>query len=359
MSEWDSDKQSEWGGDKPVESEARGGARGGLFGSGKPSMPPETGGRDWRLIEKLVMSLQAEQRRSRRWGGIFFKLLTFGYLFALLFMIRAPFGEGVGGATVGSHTALVEVSGPIAADELASADNLVGGALRAAFEAESSKAVVLRINSPGGSPVQSGYVYDEIKRLREEYPDKKIYAVISDIGASGAYYIAAAADEIYANRASLVGSIGVVAGGFGFTEAMEKIGVDRRLYTAGDNKAFLDPFSPEQEEEVAFWQSVLENTHKQFIEAVRRGGRGDRLADDPPRLFSGLVWSGEQAVELGGLVDGLGSSSWVARQLVGEEELVDYSRSRSPFQEFVDQLGGVAVGEGVATRLMESRLELR
>ncbi|MBY5938296.1 S49 family peptidase [Marinobacter nauticus] len=349
MSEWDSDKQSEWG-DKPVEPEARG-ARGGFFGSRKPSMPPETG-RDWRLIEKLVMSLQAEQRRSRRWG-IFFKLLTFGYLFALLFMIRAPFGEGVG-AAVGSHTALVEVSGPIAADELASADNLVG-ALRAAFEAESSKAVVLRINSPGGSPVQSGYVYDEIKRLREEYPDKKIYAVISDIGASGAYYIAAAADEIYANRASLVGSIGVVAGGFGFTEAMEKIGVDRRLYTAGDNKAFLDPFSPEQEEEVAFWQSVLENTHKQFIEAVRQG-RGDRLADDP-RLFSGLVWSGEQAVELG-LVDGLGSSSWVARQLVGEEELVDYSRSRSPFQEFVDQLG-VAVGEGVATRLMESRLELR
>ena len=349
MSEWDSDKQSEWG-DKPVEPEARG-ARGGLFGGRKPSMPSETG-RDWRLIEKLVMSLQAEQRRSRRWG-IFFKLLTFGYLFALLFMIRAPFGEGVG-AAVGSHTALVEVNGPIAADELASADNLVG-ALRAAFEAESSKAVVLRINSPGGSPVQSGYVYDEIKRLREEYPDKKIYAVISDIGASGAYYIAAAADEIYANRASLVGSIGVVAGGFGFTEAMEKIGVDRRLYTAGDNKAFLDPFSPEQEEEVAFWQGVLENTHKQFIEAVRQG-RGDRLADDP-RLFSGLVWSGEQAVELG-LVDGLGSSSWVARQLVGEEELVDYSRSRSPFQEFVDQLG-VAVGEGVATRLMESRLELR
>ncbi|MCA0912073.1 S49 family peptidase [Marinobacter nauticus] len=349
MSEWDSDKQSEWG-DKPVEPEARG-ARGGLFGGGKPSMPPETG-RDWRLIEKLVMSLQAEQRRSRRWG-IFFKLLTFGYLFALLFMIRAPFGEGVG-AAVGAHTALVEVNGPIAADELASADNLVG-ALRSAFEAENSKAVVLRINSPGGSPVQSGYVYDEIKRLREEYPDKKIYAVISDIGASGAYYIAAAADEIYANRASLVGSIGVVAGGFGFTEAMEKIGVDRRLYTAGDNKAFLDPFSPEQEEEVAFWQGVLENTHKQFIEAVRQG-RGDRLADDP-RLFSGLVWSGEQAVELG-LVDGLGSSSWVARQLVGEEELVDYSRSRSPFQEFVDQLG-VAVGEGVATRLMESRLELR
>ncbi|MGC8119293.1 S49 family peptidase [Marinobacter sp. VGCF2001] len=349
MSEWDSDKQSGWG-DKPVEPEA-GSTRRGLFGGKKPALPPETG-RDWRLIEKLVMSLQAEQRRSRRWG-IFFKVLTFGYLFALLFMIRAPLSDGMG-AAVGSHTALVEVNGVIAADELASADNLVG-ALRSAFEAENSRAVVLRINSPGGSPVQSGYVYDEITRLREEYPDKKVYAVVSDIGASGAYYIASAADEIYANRASLVGSIGVVAGGFGFTEVMEKIGVDRRLYTAGENKAFLDPFSPEQQEEVAFWQGVLENTHQQFIEAVKRG-RGDRLSEDP-RLFSGLVWSGEQAVELG-LVDGLGSASWVARQLVGEEKLVDYSRSRSPFQEFVDQLG-VAVGEGVATRLMESRLELR
>ena len=182
-----------------------------------------------------------------------------------------------------------------------------------------------------------------------------MYAVISDIGASGAYYIAAAADEIYANRASLVGSIGVVAGGFGFTGTMEKLGIDRRLYTAGENKAFLDPFSPEQEEEVAFWQSVLENTHQQFIAAVKQG-RGDRLADDE-RLFSGLVWSGEQAVELG-LADGLGSASHVARQIIGQEKLVDYSRRKSPFQDIVDQLG-VAFGEGFASQLVESRLELR
>ncbi|HLT13642.1 MAG TPA: S49 family peptidase [Marinobacter sp.] len=314
-------------------------------------MPPESG-RDWKLIEKLVMSLQSEQRRSRRWG-IFFKFLTFGYLFALLFMIQSPMGGSMDAVT-GQHTALVEVTGPISADELASADNLVGS-LRAAFEAEKSKAVVLRINSPGGSPVQSGYVYDEIKRLRQEYPDKKVYAVISDVGASGAYYIAAAADEIYANRASLVGSIGVVAGGFGFTELMEKLGVDRRLYTAGENKAFLDPFSPERDEDIAFWQGVLENTHAQFIAAVK-DGRGDRLAEDE-RLFSGLVWSGEQALELG-LIDGLGSSSWVARELVGAEELVDYSRSPSPFQQLVEQLG-VAMGQGVATQLLESRLELR
>lgn len=182
-----------------------------------------------------------------------------------------------------------------------------------------------------------------------------MYAVISDVGASGAYYIASAADEIYANRASLVGSIGVVAGGFGFTGVMEKLGVERRLYTAGDNKAFLDPFSPEQKEEVVFWQGVLENTHKQFIEAVK-AGRGDRLADDE-RLFSGLIWSGEQAQELG-LIDGLGSSSFVARQIVGQEDLVDYSRRKSPLQDIVDQLG-VAFGEGFAGQMLESRLELR
>lgn len=351
MSDWDSGKEPGWGDEPARQASEQPRKRRWLFGSREPEMPPASG-RDWRLIEKLVMSLQAEQRRSRRWG-IFFKFLTFGYLFALLFMIRSPIGDSVEAST-GSHTALVEVNGTISAEELASADNIVG-ALRAAFEAERSRAVVLRINSPGGSPVQSGYIYDEIKRLREEYPDKKVYAVISDIGASGAYYIASAADEIYANRASLVGSIGVVAGGFGFTELMEKVGVDRRLYTAGENKAFLDPFSPEESEQVAFWQSVLENTHQQFIDAVREG-RGDRLTDDEA-VFSGLVWSGEQALELG-LVDGLGSTSWVARQLVGEEKLVDYTRSRSPFQELVDQLG-VSVGEGLANQLMESRLELR
>ncbi|MDK9557463.1 S49 family peptidase [Marinobacter sp. M216] len=347
MTDWDSDKTPEWG-DKPVAPEDGGKPHAGRRG---PNLPPESG-RDWKLIEKLVMSLQSEQRRSRRWG-IFFKFLTFGYLIALLLLFKFPLGDTIDTAT-GKHTALIEVSGTIAADELASADNIVG-ALRSAFEEKNAVAVVLRINSPGGSPVQSGYVYDEIKRLRAEYPDKKVYAVISDIGASGAYYIASAADEIYANRASLVGSIGVVAGGFGFTGVMEKVGVERRLYTAGENKAFLDPFSPEQDEEVAFWQDVLESTHSQFIEAVK-AGRGDRLADDD-RLFSGLVWSGEQAVELG-LVDGLGSSSWVARQIVGKENLVDYSRHKSPLQDLVDQLG-VAFGEGFAGQMLESRLELR
>ncbi|MDL0429974.1 S49 family peptidase [Marinobacter sp. TBZ242] len=350
MSDWESDRNPGWG------SEPEAGAdKGGSGASGsrkKPAIPPESN-RDWKLIEKLVMSLQSEQRKSRRWG-IFFKLLTFGYLFALLFMIQFPLGGALESAAKGKHTAIVEVEGTIAADELASADNIVG-ALRKAFEADNSVGVILRINSPGGSPVQSGYIYDEIVRLREEYPDKKLYAVISDIGASGAYYIAAAADEIYADKASLVGSIGVVAGGFGFTGIMEKVGVDRRLYTAGENKAFLDPFSPEEEEEVQFWEKVLETTHSQFIESVRKG-RGDRLADDE-RLFSGLIWSGEQALELG-LVDGLGSSSHVARQVIGQEDLVDYSRRKSPFQDIVDQFG-VSVGSGIARYVTESRFELR
>ncbi len=346
MSDWESDKTPGWGDEPEPKSVEKP-----RLGRKAPAMPPESG-RDWKLIEKLVMSLQAEQRRSRRWG-IFFKLLTFAYLFALLFIIRFPVSDTLD-AAAGRHTALVDIQGPIAADELASADNIVGS-LRSAFEDESAAAVVLRINSPGGSPVQAGYVYDEIRRLRAENPEKKVYAVISDIGASGAYYIAAAADEIYANRASLVGSIGVVAGGFGFTEAMDKIGIDRRLYTAGENKAFLDPFSPENSEEVQFWQSVLETTHAQFIEAVK-AGRGDRLVDDE-RLFSGLIWSGEQALELG-LIDGLGSASFVAREVVGEEELVDYSRRKSPLQDIVDQLG-VAVGAGLAGQLLEARWQLR
>lgn len=308
--------------------------------------------RDWKLIEKLVMSLQSEQRKSRRWG-IFFKILTFLYLFAILLMFKFPFSSSLDSATK-DHTAIIEVNGPIASDADASADNIVG-AMREAFENERSRAVLLRINSPGGSPVQSGYIYDEITRLREKHPDKKLYAVISDIGASGAYYIAAAADEIYADKASLVGSIGVVSGGFGFTGVMDKLGVERRLYTAGENKAFLDPFSPESASEVNFWESVLATTHAQFIEQVK-AGRGDRLADDE-RLFSGLIWTGEQALELG-LVDGLGSSSYVAREIVGQEVLVDYSRRGSPFKELLDQFG-VSVGSGIVDQIVESRLELR
>ncbi len=307
--------------------------------------------KEWKLIEKTFNQLGLEQRRARRWG-IFFKILTFAYLFVLLGLMA----DGLGGDNLAgkkSYTALVDVNGVIAATEEASADYIVTG-LRSAFEAAGTKAVVVRLNSPGGSPVQAGYVYDEIKRLRVLYPEKPLYAVISDIGASGAYYIAAAADAIYADKASLVGSIGVVASGFGFVDTLEKLGVERRLYTSGEHKAFLDPFSDENTEEVEFWKEVLNTTHQQFIAKVKEG-RGDRLSEDK-RLFTGLIWSGEQALELG-LIDGLGSAGYVAREIVGEEDIVDFSPQPDPFEKFTKTLG-VAVGAAMSKLMASSQVSL-
>lgn len=308
---------------------------------------PVAGGRDepassagdqksWKLLEKTLLAGIQEQRRSRRWG-IFFKLLTFVYLIGALFLFSPGLDFEKSAASSTSHTALIEIEGMIADKEPASADNIVGS-LRAAFEDKNTKGVILRINSPGGSPVQSGYVADEIRRLRAEKPAIKVYAVISDLGASGAYYIASAADQIYADKASLVGSIGVTAAGFGFVGTMEKLGVDRRTYTSGEHKAFLDPFQPQKADETAFWQGVLDTTHKQFIASVKQG-RGDRLKDkDHPELFSGLVWTGEQALPLG-LIDGLGSASYVAREVIGEKEMVDYTVQESAFDRFSKKLG--------------------
>lgn len=307
----------------------------------------------WQLLEKTLLASVQEQRRSRRWG-IFFKSLTFLYLIGMLVLL-SPLSKMEGAGSVGKpHTALIELRGPIADKQEASADNLVTS-LRRAFKDEQTRGVVLRINSPGGSPVQSGYVYDEIKRLRALHPEIPLYAVIADIGASGAYYIAAAADEIYADKASLVGSIGVTAAGFGFVGTLDKLGVERRTYTAGEHKAFLDPFQPEREDERVFWQSVLETTHQQFIDQVQKG-RGDRLKDHPD-MFSGLVWSGEQAVELG-LVDGLSSASAVARDIVGTEELVDFTHRESPFQRFSRQLG-TSIGNTLALHLGLSLPQMR
>lgn len=300
--------------------------------------------REWKLIEKVVSGIGSEQRKARRWG-IFFKLLTFAYLFAAVMLFSSSNGGGV--ASHGSEfTAVVEVKGVIAEGEEASADMIVTG-LRDAFSAEGVKAVVLRINSPGGSPVQSGYVYDEIVRLRALHADIPVYAVIADIGASGAYYIAAAADKIYADKASLVGSIGVVGSGFGFVDALEKLGVERRQFTAGEHKGFLDPFQPINKDEKVFWEGVLATTHAQFIAQVKKG-RGDKLVQDD-KLFSGLIWTGEQALALG-LIDGLGSTGYVARELVGAEEIVDFTPKPSPFESLVGRLG-VQVGKGVASSL--------
>ncbi|MEB2326187.1 MAG: signal peptide peptidase SppA [Pseudomonas sp.] len=308
---------------------------------------PMNEGRDerssWKLLEKTLQAGIQEQRRARRWG-IFFKLLTFIYLFGALMVFSPAWQFGKDKAARESHTAVINVRGIIADEESASADNIVG-ALRAAFEDTNTKGIVLRINSPGGSPVQSGYVYDEIRRLRGEYPAIKVYAVITDLGASGAYYIASAADEIYADKSSLVGSIGVTAATFGFVEVMQKLGVERRVYTSGEHKAFLDPFQPQKPEETEFWREVLATTHRQFIDSVKRG-RGDRLqVAEHPELFSGLVWSGEQALELG-LIDGLGSTAHVARDVIGEPELVDFTVKESPIDRFTKKLGA-----GVAERL--------
>ncbi len=285
-------------------------------------------------LEKLVNSSLNEHRRTRRWG-IFFKFLTFAYLFVLLALVVPDKFSSAVPVKNGGHTALIEVEGVIAAGEPAGADSVITG-LRAAFEDENTKGVVLRINSPGGSPVQSAYINDEITRLKKKYADIPVYAVIVDVCASGGYYIAAAADEIYADKGSIVGSIGVLMNGFGFEQAMSNLGVERRLLTAGEHKGIMDPFSPLKEDEKEHIQGMLNQLHQQFIDTVKRG-RGDRLKDDP-KLFSGLFWSGEESLKLG-LVDGLGSSSYVAREIIGAEEIVDFTPAKDLFEKLAQRVG--------------------
>lgn len=286
------------------------------------------------VISKLAFAAVDEQRKARKWG-IFFKALFFVYLLVLLI---SAFSSSSGGSSISKaseHTALVEVNGVIAAGADASADNIIQG-LRAAFKEPKAKAIILRINSPGGSPVQAGYVYDEIKRLRKLHTKKKVYAVVADMCASGGYYIAVAADEIYADKASIVGSIGVLMNGFGFTKAMKTLGVERRLYTAGSSKGFLDPFSDVKPSDKKHIQTLLGTIHKQFIDTVKEG-RGERLTDNET-LFTGLVWTGEESVALG-LTDGLGNSSFVAREIVEAENIVDYTPKPNYLDRFADRLG--------------------
>ncbi len=295
-----------------------------------PGSPPTK--QEWQILEKVATASVTEQRKARRWG-IFFKLLTFFYLFVIIASLLPK--ESSLGPVYDEHVALVSLDGVIAADAPANANTVVAG-LRDAFAEDSSKAVILSINSPGGSPVQSGYINDEIYRLKALYPEKKMYAVIADLGASGGYYVASAADEIYADKASLVGSIGVISAGFGFEKLIEKMGVERRIYSAGESKAFLDSFSAEKERDVTFWQSVLAETHAQFIEVVKTG-RGERLINDPA-IFSGLIWTGEGALAKG-LIDGLGSAGYVAREVIGVEDVIDYTVEPNPFEQFAKRIG--------------------
>ncbi len=293
------------------------------------------------VLGKLAMAAIQEQRRARKWG-IFFKLLTFTYLFIVLMMIAGWRSGAPESAISGKHTALVELTGEIAADKSASADNIIE-ALQRAFKDKDTQGVILRINSPGGSPVQAGAINDEIRRLRAKYPSIPLYVVVEDICASGGYYVAAAADKIFVDKASLVGSISTPMDGFGFTGAMSKLGVDRRLLTAGENKGFLDPFSPPNPRQAAIAQKMLDEIHLQFITVVREG-RGKRLKETPD-MFSGLVWTGQKSIELG-LADGLGSVDSVARDVVKAENVVDYTLHEG----FADRLAK-RFGAGAASAL--------
>jgi len=294
------------------------------------------------VIERLAFGALEEQRRARRWK-IAFRLIL---LVLILLVVFANPREWGGKAGASHYTALVDMEGEISSDQLASADNIVAG-LRVAFESKNTAGVILRVNSPGGSPVQSRYIYDEIKRLREKYPKIPLYAVIGDMCASGCYYVVAGADKIYADRGSLVGSIGVLMNGFGFTETMKKLGVERRLIAAGEHKGFLDPFAPLKPEEKQLALKMLDDIHQQFIEAVR-AGRGKALKETKD-MFSGLFWTGDQAKEMG-LIDEFGSASFVAREVFEAEDIVDFT-----FREnFVDRFArrfGAAMGETMALRL--------
>ena len=294
------------------------------------------------VLEKLAFAALEEQRAARRWKII--SRLSWLAIFLLLVWVFSGLG-GRGSAPSLHHTALVEIRGEIAADTEANAD-LVISALRSAFEDHGAKAIVLLVNSPGGSPVQAGIINDEIRRLKAKY-HKPVYAVVEESCASAAYYIAVAADKIYVDKASIVGSIGVLMDGFGFTGLMDKLGIERRLMTAGENKGFLDPFSPQTEKQRAFAQAMLDQIHKQFI-AVVKAGRGQRLKETP-EMFSGLFWTGQQAVDLG-LADQLGSLDYVAREVVGEEDIVDYTRRDNVAERLVKRFGA-AIGEGAVKAL--------
>ena len=299
--------------------------------AGRPS------GWERNLLEKLALESLAEQRSARRWRvAVSLAWLAF---WLLVFIVIASWSSGKhDGGTLEKHTALVDLKGVISADSKASADKIIAS-LQAAFKDKNTQGVVLRINSPGGSPVQAGYINDEIRRLRGLHKDVPLYVVVQDICASGGYYVAVAADKIYVDKASIVGSIGVLMDGFGFTGAMDKLGVERRLITAGENKGFLDPFSPLNPEQRRLAKEMVDEIHRQFIDVVR-AGRGKRLKESAD-MFSGLVWSGEKSVAMG-LADGLGGLDYVAREVVKAEQIVDFTESESFSEQLSRKLGASA-----------------
>ena len=307
--------------------------------------PPNSGSAENGALERLAFETLSELRRNRRWR-IALNLGWLAFFFILLFSVMGWIGGKREAGSLERHTSLVELKGVIAVDSKASADRIIG-ALQQAFKDKNTQGVVLRINSPGGSPVQAGYINDEIKRLRAKHKDIPFYVVVQDVCASGGYYVAAAADKIFVDKASIVGSIGVLMDGFGFTGTMEKLGVERRLITAGQNKGFLDPYSPANPEQQKLAAQMVAEIHQQFIKVVK-DGRGKRLKETPD-MFSGLVWSGEKSVELG-LADGLGGLDYVAREVIKAEQVVDYT----PDDTFSEQLArklGASAAETLWSRL--------
>lgn len=302
-------------------------------------------------IEKLAFAALKEQRRARYWG-IFFKLMTLAYV--TFIMVMAFDWRGEDGITGGKHTALVTLEGVIESKGDASADRITG-ALQSAFEDKNTQGVIMRINSPGGSPVQSGIINDEIRRLRTLFPNIPFYVVVEDICASGGYYVAAAADKIYVNKASLVGSIGVLMNGFGFTGVMDKLGVERRLITAGENKGFLDPFSPVEAKQKEFAQVMINDIHQQFIEVVKKG-RGKRLKETP-ETFSGLIWTGQRSIEMG-LADDFGTVESVARDVIKAKDVIDYTQKANIAERFAKRFGA-GVAQGFAGFSMNERISFR
>ena len=288
-------------------------------------------------LEKLAFASLKEQKATRRWKT-FVRLSWLVFLIVLVWLALHR-GTPAGGATV-AHTAVVEIKGEISAGSDASAE-FINAALKAAFEDEGAKAVVLLINSPGGSPVQAGMMNDEIRRLKAKHK-KPVYAVVEETCASAGYYVAVSADKIFVDKASIIGSIGVLMDGFGFTGLMDKIGVERRLLTAGENKGFLDPFSAQTEKQRAFAQTMLNQIHQQFIGVVK-AGRGPRLKETP-EMFSGLFWTGQQAIDLG-LADQLGTLEYVAREVVKAEDIIDYTRHDNVAERLAKKFGA-AMGEG-------------
>lgn len=315
-----------------------------------PKNPNDAPNWERQTLEKLAFAALDEQRAKRRWG-IFFKFLGFVYLLVVLI---AVVDWGAEAEHQERHTALVNLNGVIQSKGEANGENMIA-ALNSAFEAKNSVGIILRINSPGGSPVQAGIISDEIRRLRGKHPDKLLYAVVEDMCASGGYFVAAAADKIYVNKASIVGSIGVLMDGFGFTGVMDKVGVERRLLTAGDNKGFLDPFSPQAPQHKEHAQILLNDIHKQFIDVVK-AGRGKRLKESPD-MFSGLMWTGVQSVELG-LADDFGSVDSVARDVLKAEKVLDYSVKDNIAERFAKRLGASTFA-GFWNGVSESTLSVR